>query len=174
MEQAKLNVSGITEDSITDGPGLRFVLFVQGCPHHCRGCHNPSTHIFGVGLDMSVDEIYQRIKNNPLQTGITFSGGEPFCQAKLLADLAERLKKRNYHIAVYTGYTFEELINSGDCDKLRLLSNIDILIDGKFELEKRNLEILFRGSENQRILDVPQSLSHGVPIWTKDMNWLGC
>ncbi len=167
----KINVAGFDEDAIADGPGLRFVLFVQGCPHHCLGCHNPQTHEFGTGLDMTVDDLYTRIRANPLQTGITFSGGEPFSQPAALADLAARLKADGYDVAVYTGFVFEDLLSGGDPEVLRLLQSADVLIDGPFVMELRDRQIRFRGSTNQRILDVRQSLSARKAIAIENPDW---
>lgn len=170
-QKTMLNVAGIEEDSITDGPGLRFVLFVQGCPHHCEGCHNPETHEFGVGTDYSVEYIFNRIKHNPLQSGVTFSGGEPFCQPKGLALLARLLKESGYNVASFTGFTFEELLSSKNPAIHELLNQLDILVDGPFVLAERDLELRFRGSKNQRVLDVPASLKAGKAILTTDENW---
>ena len=167
----KINVAGFDEDAIADGPGLRFVLFVQGCPHRCPGCHNPQTHEFGTGLDMTVDDLYTRIRSNPLQTGITFSGGEPFSQPAALADLAARLKADGYDVAVYTGFIFEDLLSGGDPEALRFLQSADVLIDGPFVMGLRDRQIRFRGSTNQRILDVRQSLSARKAIAMGNPDW---
>ena len=171
-QKTMLNVAGIEEDSITDGPGLRFVLFVQGCPHHCKGCHNPETHEFGVGTDYSIEYLFNRIKRNPLQSGVTFSGGEPFCQPEELAALARLLKADGYHLASFTGFTFEQLIASENPAVRELLDNLDILVDGPFILEQRDLELRFRGSRNQRVLDVPASLKAGCAILSTDQDWI--
>lgn len=170
-QKTMLNIAGIEEDSITDGPGLRFVLFVQGCPHHCEGCHNPETHEFGVGTNHSVEYLFNRIKRNPLQSGVTFSGGEPFCQPEGLALLARLLKADGYHIASFTGFTFEQLLASENPAVMELLNNLDILVDGPFVLSKRDLELRFRGSSNQRVLDVPASLKAGKAVPTNDPDW---
>ena len=169
-----VNVAGIDEDAIADGPGLRFVLFVQGCARNCPGCHNPQTHAFGAGTDMHISELFQRIVANPLLTGVTFSGGDPMYQAGPLAELAERLRAHGgYDITVFTGDTFEGLLHRGTPAQLRLLRAADILIDGPFVQAKRDRLLLFRGSGNQRILDVPASLRAGAAIWTKDPAWVG-
>ena len=97
-------------DSIVDGPGIRVAIFVQGCCHHCEGCHNPESWAFGAGTDMSVEELFAMVKANPLCRGVTFSGGEPFCQAGALVPLAENLKAAGYELASYSGYTFEQLL----------------------------------------------------------------
>ncbi len=167
-----INVAGFDEDAIADGPGLRFVLFVQGCGHHCPGCHNPQTHEFGAGKDWTVDELYQRVKRNPLQTGVTFSGGDPMFQPEAVAELAERLRADGYDITVFTGFTFEAILAMGHPGQLRLLRATDILIDGPFVMAKKNRLLRFRGSSNQRILDVSASLAEGKGVWTKNPEWL--
>lgn len=157
-----LRIAGIVPESITDGPGIRFVIFTQGCPHNCPGCHNPETHDFKTGSYVDTDTIFAQILSNPYIKNITFSGGEPFCQAEQLTYLAKMLKKDNYHIMSYTGYLFEDLIKNPE--NLELLKNIDILIDGKFMIEQRNLKARFKGSDNQRIIDVQKSLKENKII----------
>ncbi|MEG2259298.1 MAG: 4Fe-4S cluster-binding domain-containing protein, partial [Oscillospiraceae bacterium] len=100
-----LKIAGIVGDSITDGPGIRTAVFVQGCPHKCEGCHNPQSHDFNGGTEMDIDEIFKKIEQNPLLSGVTFSGGEPFCQAGGLAELGKKVKSLGLEIAIYTGYT---------------------------------------------------------------------
>ena len=167
-----LNLSGIVSDSIVDGPGIRTTVFSQGCPHHCKGCHNPETWAFGCGTDIPVEAIVDIVKSNPLCKGVTFSGGEPFSQAAAFAKLAVLLKAEGYEVASYSGYTFEELLEGSEAQQ-QLLSVIDILIDGRFLLEQKSLEIAFRGSRNQRILDVKKSLAEGRAVETASKRWLG-
>ena len=167
-----LDLSGIVEDSIVDGPGIRVTVFCQGCPHHCPGCHNPETWEFGCGTPMDEEDILSIVRSNPLCRGVTFSGGEPFAQAAGYAKLAKLLKTEGYEVASYSGYTFEELLSGSD-DQKELLSSIDILIDGPFVLAERSLELVFRGSRNQRILDVPKSLAAEKAIPTTSPRWLG-
>ena len=167
-----LNLSGIVHDSIVDGPGIRTTFFCQGCPHHCEGCHNPETWDFGCGTQVPVEDLVDVVKSNPLCRGVTFSGGEPFAQAGGFAKLAKLLKAEGYEVASYSGYTFEELLAGSD-DQKALLASIDILIDGPFVLAERSLEIAFRGSRNQRILDVPRSLAAGKAVLTTSARWLG-
>lgn len=162
----KLNLYGMVNDSIVDGPGLRFSVFVQGCPHNCPGCQNPESHAFGAGTDTEIDEILKRIQGNPLLDGVTFSGGEPFGQAEGLAALGKQVKALGLNIVTFTGYTFEHLYarkdeNPGWAD---LLEVTDYLIDGPFVEELRSLELRFRGSSNQRIIDVQKSLAAGKAI----------
>ena len=167
-----LDLSGIVSDSIVDGPGIRTTFFCQGCPHHCEGCHNPETWDFGCGTQVPVEDLVDVVKSNPLCRGVTFSGGEPFAQAKAFAKLAKLLKAEGYEVASYSGYTFEELL-AGSEDQKELLASIDILIDGPFLMAERSLEIIFRGSRNQRILDVPKSLAAGSAVLTASGRWLG-
>lgn len=166
-ETTFIRINGAVQDSIVDGPGLRFVLFTQGCKHQCNGCHNPDTHDFNGGKLASVQKILAALDKNPLTQGVTFSGGEPFEQPKALLPLAREIKKRNLHLMCYSGYTFEQLTIMGqsDADTQNLLHCIDTLVDGKFDLQQRSLNLLFRGSKNQRILDVAASLQANAPIW---------
>lgn len=161
-----LRVSGIANDSIVDGPGIRLTLFVQGCPHNCKGCHNPQTHDFNGGSDMTLGEIFDKITANPLLDGVTFSGGEPFCQAQKLAVLGKEIRDTGLNIVTYTGYTFEYLLNNSDEKNgfRQLLEVTDYLVDGPFILSERNLMLRFKGSENQRILDVKRSLAEGKAV----------
>ena len=167
-----LDLSGIVSDSIVDGPGIRTTIFSQGCPHHCPGCHNPETWDFGCGTDVPVAAIVEMVQANPLCRGVTFSGGEPFAQAAGFAKLAVLLKAEGYEVASYSGYTFEELLEGTEAQQ-QLLSNIDILIDGPFLISEKSLEIAFRGSRNQRILDVKKSLAEGRAVETTSKRWLG-
>lgn len=167
-----LELSGIVGDSIVDGPGIRTTVFSQGCPHHCKGCHNPETWAFGCGTPMEEETIARIVFENPLCRGVTFSGGEPFAQASGFARLAQLLKEKGYEVASYTGYTFEALLE-GTPEQLSLLRTVDVLIDGPFLLEQKSLEVPFRGSRNQRILDVPASLAAGRAVEVKNGRWLG-
>jgi len=167
-----LDLSGIVSDSIVDGPGIRTTIFCQGCPHRCEGCHNPETWEFGCGTPMDEEDILAIVRSNPLCRGVTFSGGEPFAQAEGYSKLAKLLKEAGYEVASYSGYTFEQLLR-GTKAQQELLKSIDILIDGPFVLAERSLEISFRGSRNQRILDVPESLANRRAVETKSRRWLG-
>jgi len=155
-----LRLAGLIEESIVDGPGLRLVVFGQGCPHGCPGCHNPETHSFDGGTLFPMARILQILDNNPLLDGITLSGGEPFVQAAPFGQLAKAVKERGLQVMTYTGYTFEELLAAKEKEPgwALLLEYSDLLVDGPFELAKRNLLLPFRGSENQRIINVPESL----------------
>ena len=167
-----LDLSGIVSDSIVDGPGIRVTVFCQGCPHHCPGCHNPETWEFGCGTPMEEETILEIVRSNPLCRGGTFSGGEPFAQAEGYAKLAKLLKAHRYEVASYSGYTFEQLLRGTPAQK-ELLANIDVLIDGPFLMEERSLELSFRGSRNQRILDVPKSLAAGQAVPVAPGRWTG-
>ncbi len=163
-----IRISGIVDESIVDGKGLRYTIFTQGCPHHCEGCHNPHTHDFTGGTDKEITALYEEICKNPLLSGITFSGGEPFCQPAPLAKLAEMVHSKGLNIITYTGYTWELLLQMKDPDVQRLLQQTDILIDGKFDIAQKDLSLAFRGSRNQRIIDVKQSLEQGGVILAKE------
>lgn len=164
--------TGFVAESIVDGPGLRCVVFVQGCPHGCPGCHNPATHPFSGGTEISSRQLYQLIRQQAMCRGVTFSGGEPFCQAGALLPLAKQLRADGYELAAYSGYLFQQLA-SGQRDQQRLLAQLDILIDGPFVLEQRDLSLRFRGSKNQRIINVPRSLEAGEALWETTSRWTG-
>ena len=162
----KLNLSGVVSESIVDGPGIRMTLFTQGCPHHCKGCHNPETWAFEPRHSGDIDKILAVAVKNPILQGLTFSGGEPFCQAEALSQLARKCHENGLNVMCYTGYTFEQLIEGGEKhpEWIKLLENCDYLVDGKFELEQKSLMLLFRGSKNQRFLNVTESLKQGKAV----------
>ena len=151
-----LRIAGIMKESIVDGPGIRFAIFCQGCPHDCEGCHNPSTHSFQDGEIVKISNILKYIDENPLIQGVTFSGGEPLCQVKPFLNLAKEIKNRNLHLLIYTGYTIEELEKRmrKEPELEELLRTADHLIEGRFVQKLRNLSLLYRGSSNQRIIDL--------------------
>ena len=156
-------IAGVVRESIVDGPGFRFTVFCQGCPHNCEGCHNQATHDFSGGYDCDISRILEAIDKNPLLDGVTFSGGEPMCQAEAFCSLAAEVKKRNLNIVTYTGYTYEELLIMSEKDIWikKLLDLTDILIDGRFILSQRDLTLLFRGSRNQRVIDMNLTRNSG-------------
>ena len=166
----EIRIAGTVEDSIVDGPGLRFVVFTQGCPHRCDGCHNPETHDFAGGKVTTTDALFEQCMENPLCSGVTFSGGEPFCQAEALYELGSRFKSAGKHLMCYSGWTFEELLAKAQREESvgKLLSIADVLVDGKFDISKRSLSLQYRGSSNQRLLDVAVSRAAGEPVWWKD------
>ena len=141
-----LELSGIVSDSIVDGPGIRTTIFSQGCPHHCPGCHNPETWEFGCGTSVPEEAVVEMVQRNPLCRGVTFSGGEPFVQAAAFAKLAALLKDNGYEVASYSGYTFEELLDGTEDQKL-LLQTIDILIDGPFLQNHKSLDLEGKGRQ---------------------------
>lgn len=149
-----IRIAGVVRESIVDGPGFRFAVFCQGCPHGCPGCHNPATHDFEGGYDCELEKIIAAVDANPLLDGVTFSGGEPFCQPKAFYELGVELKKRNLNLMAYSGYTYEELIALNDEWVNKLLSILDLLVDGRYVQEERDLTLLFRGSKNQRVIDM--------------------
>lgn len=159
-----LRIAGTQRDSIVDGPGIRYVIFTQGCPHHCEGCHNPQTHDFEGGEVADVEGILKEIFENRLVGGVTFSGGEPFCQADALVPIAEALKTRGKHLMIYTGYLLEELQKMPGLGVQRLLELADILVDGPFVLAQRNLTLPYRGSENQRVIDMVKTRATGEVV----------
>ena len=162
----EIRLAGTVEDSIVDGPGLRFVVFVQGCPHHCDGCNNPETHDFSGGKLTDTDALYGQCMENPLCSGVTFSGGEPFCQPEPLYVLGERFKEAGKNLMCYSGWTFGELLKKSEHEEYtkKLLGILDILVDGRFDIAKRSLSLQFRGSTNQRLINVPESLKQGCAV----------
>ncbi|MBQ0061702.1 MAG: anaerobic ribonucleoside-triphosphate reductase activating protein [Bacteroidales bacterium] len=151
-----LQVIDISEGTSVDGPGLRTSIYFAGCTHHCNGCHNPQSWDAAAGKPMSIDEIIKVIDYNDFN--VTFSGGDPFFQADAVAELAKAIKERlGKNIWCYTGFTWEQLMHTPSY--LPLLEQIDVLVDSPFVLEKRNIELLFRGSDNQRIIDVKKSIA---------------
>lgn len=156
LDHTQLRIAGAIQESIVDGPGIRYVVFTQGCPFHCDGCHNPQSWDFDGGIEVSLGVLYRELKSDPLVTGITFSGGEPFMQPEPLTTFARVLKSEGYSLWSYSGFTFEKL--KSDPKRMKLLELLDVVVDGQFMLEQKSLEIDFRGSKNQRIIDVQASL----------------
>ena len=163
---SKLKLSGIEPESIVDGPGFRYVIFTQGCRHNCPGCHNPQTHDPEGGYWEDTDNLIAEIRKNPLLKGVTLSGGEPFDQAEALVDFVGEITKLGYNIFAYSGYTFEQLLEGGKTRPAwaELLKMCNVLVDGPFKIEERSLELLFRGSRNQRLIDVKKSLETGTVV----------
>ena len=158
---SKLKISGVEPESIVDGRGFRYVVFTQGCPHHCPGCHNPQTHDFEAGKWADIEDLFAEICENPLLKGVTFSGGEPFCQPRPLSELAKLVHEKKLDVTVFTGYTYAELVNRHDPDVDALLSQTDVLIDGPFLLAEKDLTLTFKGSRNQRIIDLNRTRETG-------------
>lgn len=169
MESEKegiIRLAGIVRESIVDGPGIRFTVFCQGCPHGCPGCHNPETHDFQGGSDCTIDRLMEEIDKDPLLAGVTFSGGEPFCQAAAFEKMARLVKERGLSVTVFSGYTYEQLteLADGDVHVKGLLDMTDILIDGPFVKELKDLTLRFRGSSNQRVIDMNETRKAGKPV----------
>lgn len=164
-----INLSGLIYESLNNGPGIRTVIFTQGCKHNCEGCFNPHTHQFGVGRDYEVEDVVNIITRNPLISGVTFSGGDPFEQADACSSIIKKSKdvfktqERDITFWAYTGYTFEYILEHRK-DKLELLKELDVLVDGKFDKNMLSDDIEYRGSSNQRIIDVKKSLEYNKVI----------
>jgi anaerobic ribonucleoside-triphosphate reductase activating protein len=168
-----LKIAGLVNDSIVDGPGIRYTVFVQGCPHHCEGCHNLQTWDFDGGRIETTDEVFEKITKNPLLDGVTFSGGEPFCQCHALAELGDKILAFDgfkLNLMAYTGYEFEYLVKHANAENgyMELLSRLDYLVDGRFILAKKSYELKFMGSSNQRFIDVKKSLEQGSVVLAHD------
>lgn len=156
-----LRVAGIEPESVVDGEGIRYVIFTQGCPHHCPGCHNPKTHDFDGGIDVSVAQIVSDITDvSGYIDGITLSGGEPFCQQKACRMIAKEAHNMGLSVWCYTGYSYEDLIEFDSA----LLRDVDVLVDGPFLIGERSLSLKYCGSKNQRVINVPASLRVGKVV----------
>lgn len=162
----KVRVAGIIQETVVDGPGVRLALYAQGCPFRCKGCHNPATHDPLGGFEMATEQITGQIAAARYIDGVTFSGGEPFLQAAPLALLGEEVRRRGLNLLIFSGYTFEKLyrISLNDRDTRRLLAAGHILIDGPYHEEERELTLPFRGSSNQRMLDLIGSMKYGRAV----------
>jgi len=158
-----IRVLDILEDTMVDGPGFRTSIYCAGCRHQCPGCHNPQSWAFDGGREMTTEQIMKIIEADPY-ANVTFSGGDPMYQASGFAELAREIHKRtNKYIWCYTGFTFESLINP---EQRELLELLDVLVDGPFIEKLRDTDLLFRGSSNQRLIDVQASLYKGkVVLW---------
>ena len=161
-----IRIAGIENDSIVDGPGFRLAVFTQGCPHRCPGCHNPETHPFDGGKEVDTDKIIRMMEENPLLDGVTLTGGDPFCQPAACAVIAKAARSLGLNVWAYSGWTYEELIKKAEADQdiMDVLNHTDVLIDGPFRLAEKTLELRFRGSKNQRQIDVKKSLSEGKAV----------
>lgn len=162
----KLRIAGYVNDSIVDGPGLRFAVFAQGCPHACPGCHNPETHDMNGGREEETDTLIAEMKKNPLLSGITLSGGDPMMQPEACLELARAAHGMHLNVWMYTGYTWEEIMAQENEAWNKLVKETDVLVDGPFILSQRSLELDYCGSKNQRLIDVQKSLAKGeVVLW---------
>ena len=155
-EDITVRIAGVVENSFTDGPGVRFALFVQGCPHHCPGCHNPQTHDFAGGSETTVGALLAALDEDPLVSGLTLSGGEPFCQAAACAEFAKAAHERGKDVWTWSGWTYEQLRQKAatEPDVAELLRQTDVLVDGPFIQAQRDLDLEWRGSANQRVLEL--------------------
>lgn len=162
----RLASSEIQTDSIVDGEGIRSVIWFQGCSHDCPGCHNPETHDFNAGVEKSIEELKEEIRGLEYQKGVTFSGGDPMMQIEALEELAACVHECGMNVWVYTGFTFDEVLELGKKNEhyMKALENIDVLVDGKFVMALRSFDVQFRGSSNQRIIDVKKSLEKGQVV----------
>jgi anaerobic ribonucleoside-triphosphate reductase activating protein len=164
--------SKIQKDSIVDGEGIRTVIWTQGCPHNCVGCHNKETHSFSEGHLVDVEDVKNQLDELECQDGITLSGGDPLCQIDAVLAIAQYAKSKNLNIWCYTGYTYDQILKMGQSNNnyLQFLNNIDVLIDGKFDIAKKSLNLKFKGSSNQRIIDVPKSILRNRVCLVKKYN----
>ena len=162
-----INVLQILHDTTVDGPGFRTSIYCAGCRHKCPGCHNPQSWAFGTGKDMSTDELLQEILDDPF-ADVTFTGGDPFFRAEGFAELAKCIKEKSRKtIWCYTGFLFEDLLHNDAAQ--RLLKYVDVLVDGPFVQALRDEDLLFRGSSNQRLIDVPRSMKEGcIVLWQRE------
>ena len=158
----EIRLAGIVPESIVDGPGYRLAVFVQGCPHACPGCHNPKTHDFAGGYLSDTDQIIAQMGKNPLVRGVTLTGGEPMMQAEALCEVASAAKAKGMNVWCYTGYTYEQLMEMNDADQMALLGLIDVLVDGPYIAAQRSLNLAFRGSGNQRLIDMNKTRETGA------------
>lgn len=167
---AILQMYGTASDSIVDGPGLRYSVFVQGCSHHCEGCHNPESQPFEGGFPLSVEDLVRDIEANKLVSGVTLTGGEPFEQCEACLELAKTLSEKGYDLWVYSGYLFEDLLAGHPHDKAKeLLSWCDVLVDGPFVRELNSYDLKWKGSSNQRVIDLKESFrQEDVVLWSQD------
>ena len=164
-----MNIVGVNFESIADGEGVRVVIFCSGCLHNCKGCHNPTSHSFTVGREFTnalQSKIISYIKNTPFISGITLSGGDPMYNAKELLPFVQRIRNEfpNKTVWIYSGFTYHEILK--DNDMLELLKLCDVLVDGRFIIEQRDITLPYRGSRNQNIIDINKSInSEEVVLW---------
>lgn len=162
-----LRIAGIVDDSVVDGPGVRYTIFTQGCSHNCRGCHNPATHDYNAGTPVEPGEIIADLRQFKYLDAVTLSGGEPLDQPEAVLELVTRLKDFNYNVLIFSGYTFDEIMN--DPAKAAIMQFADTLVDGRFDVSRQSYDLNYRGSENQRIIDVPASLSQKKVCLREDL-----
>ncbi len=170
MEDKEERIAGIVRHSLVDGPGMRMAIFFQGCPHHCPGCHNPDTHDPAGGERTTVGELAEAIRQTRYLDGITFSGGEPFIHPEAILELTEAARSKGLTVWSYSGWTFEELMAKAAGEKaLEAMKGIDVLVDGRFVEALRSEDYIYRGSSNQRLVDVKKSLSENrAVLWSPE------
>lgn len=156
-----MNIAGINFESVADGEGVRVVIYVSGCLHNCKGCHNPASHSFEAGQPFTKklqDEVTAYIKKTPFISGITLSGGDPMYSAVEITPFIRKIKQDNKDITIwiYSGFRYEEILENSKM--FQLLSLCDVLVDGEFILEQRDMTLCYKGSRNQRIIDIQKSL----------------
>jgi len=168
-----MRIYGVVTDSIVDGPGYRTAVFTQGCPHHCPGCHNPESHDPEGGTEWTIDALEAKFTGNPLLEGITLSGGEPFEQPAACAEVARRAHAKGLTVWTFSGYLYEKLLERAQTEPAvgDLLQQTDVLVDGPFRLEERSLELLYKGSRNQRTIDLNQTRAAGEIVLYTQPEW---
>ena len=173
MPPETMRIYGIVTDSIVDGPGYRTAIFTQGCPHHCPGCHNPESHDPDGGTEWTLDAVEAKFTGNPLLDGITLSGGEPFQQPAACAELARRAHAKGLNVWTFSGYLYEKLLEmaQGNPAVADLLQQTDVLVDGPFLLGERSLELLYKGSKNQRTIDLNKTRAEGTIVLYTQPEW---
>lgn len=168
----KIYISGIERHSAVNGPGVRYVVFTQGCPHACPGCQNPETWDIHKGKLYDVKTVIDDILSTKYLDGVTFSGGDPLYQPQAIKEIAAALKEKGINIWCYTGWTYEELQSDARlAEAKQVLPYLDVLVDGPFILSLRSEDTLFRGSSNQRLIDVPKSLKEGKAVEVEEVNF---
>ncbi len=160
----RVRLAGLSRESVTDGPGMRVTVFFQGCEHHCSGCHNPQTWDRDGGTEYELADVFGMLRDNPMISGITLSGGEPFLQPEAALELAREFHARGKNVWAYTGYLWNHLINENNPARMALLRECDVLVDGPFKQAERVPGLVFRGSANQRKIDVKSSLQQNQII----------
>ncbi|MBO5376080.1 MAG: anaerobic ribonucleoside-triphosphate reductase activating protein [Bacilli bacterium] len=161
--------SKLQRNSIVDGEGIRAVVWTQGCPHNCPGCHNPETHDFDGGFLVDVEELKEEINSLDSEVGVTLSGGDPFVQPEACLEIAKYCHKIDLNVWCYTGYTYEQLVKMGKDNPVinEFLNEIDVLVDGRFVQKLKSLEAKFRGSKNQRLIDMKETLKSDEVVLLK-------
>jgi anaerobic ribonucleoside-triphosphate reductase activating protein len=158
IKTMRVRIAGLSRESVTDGPGMRVTVFFQGCEHHCPGCHNPQTWDRNGGAEYELAEVFDMLRDNPMISGITLSGGEPFLQPEAALELAREFHAHGKNVWTYTGFLWDHLLKENDPLRMALLCECDVLVDGPFKQAERIPGLVFRGSANQRIIDVKSSL----------------